>query len=305
MKKLLIIIGLFITFLYSTSEVNAIEAALPATLTTSDVITFNENNLWGLKDKNNNIIVNPEYKKLIRLGTHSWIVQNKKNKFGLIDSNGNILVDIKFRHTERVVNKFAKFGNDNDYGIYDEYGKIVVSPIYSRIDILYGQMFLTYKNYKYGIVGYDGKVILENEFEDIYMPKPNVMRLKYNGEWYELEQVKADTLTLPADAKHKLATKEDLNLYNIVLNTGVGAGYSVLTFSDYLIKIFSSISPAHEDTIDELMLSQGAETVSIFMKFSWIPKYPITYIKKYYQNVRNPNNGPLSDIRDELKKQIK
>lgn len=27
------------------------------------------------------------------------------------------------------------------------------------------------------------------------------------------------------------------------------------------------------------MLSQGAETVSIFMKLSWLPKYPITYVK--------------------------
>lgn len=166
-------------------------------------------------------------------------------------------------------------------------------------------MFLTYKNYKYGIVGYDGNVILENEFDDIYMPKPNVMRISYNGEWYELEQVNSETLTLPTDAKHNLATKEDLNLHNIVVNTGVMSGYSVLTFSDYLIKLISSISPAHEDTIDELMLSQGAETVSIFMKLSWLPKYPITYIKKYYQNVRNPNNGPLSGVRSELKKQIK
>ena len=88
------------------------------------------------------------------------------------------------------------------------------------------------------------------------MPKPNIMRICYKGEWYELEQVKADTLTLPAAAKENLATQEDLNLHNIVVKTGVVSGYSVVTFSDYLIKIFSSISPAHEDTIDELMLSQ-------------------------------------------------
>ena len=113
---------------------------------------------------------------------------------------------------------------------------------FKTIDILFGKMFLTYKNYKYGIVGYDGKVILENEFDDIYMPKPNVMRILYNGQWYELEQVNAETLSLPADAKHNLATKEDLNFYNIVVNTGAMTGYSVLTFSDYLIKIFSSIS---------------------------------------------------------------
>ena len=232
-------------------------------------------------------------------------MQNKKNKFGLIDNNGNVLIPIKYTHADRLVSKFAKFGNNSNYGVYDEYGNTIVKPEFSKIDVLYGKMFLTYKNYKYGIVGYNGETILENEYEDIYMPKPNVMRIKHNGEWYELEQVNAETLTLPADAKNNIANKEGLNVYNIVMNTGVMSGYSVLTFSDYLIKIFSSISPAHEDTIDELMLSQGAETVSIFMKLTWLPKYPIVYVRKYYENVRNPNNGPLSEVRSELKRQIK
>lgn len=300
MKKFLFILGLLLI----TQTVQA-QDTTPQALTVKDVTTFSQDCKWGLKNKAGDIIVEPVYKKLIPVGNHSWIVQNKKNKFGLIDSEGNILVDIKYRHTDRVVSKFAKFGNDNDFGIYDEFGNVVVPPKYSKIDILFGKMFLTYKNYKYGIIGYDGKVILENEFDDIYMPKPNVMVITYNGEQYQLEQVNADTLTLPADAKNKLKTTEDLNLYNIVVNTGVVSGYSVVTFSDYLIKLFSSISPAHEDTIDELMLSQGAETVSIFMKLTWIPKYPITYAKHYYRNVRNPNNGPLSGVKKELKKQIK
>lgn len=304
MRKLLIILSLT---LLTIAPVNAVEENIAAeTAAPIDAITFTQDSLWGLKDKNNDtILVEPIYKKLIPVGAHAWIVQNKKNKFGLIDDKGKILVPIKYNHTDRLAGRFAKFGNSNDYGIYDEFGKTIVQPEYSKVDLLYGKMFLTYKNYKYGIVGYNGEVILENEYEDIYMPKPNVMRIKHNGEWYELEQVNADTLTLPEDAIHKYKDAEGLNVYNIVMNTGVGAGYSVLTFSDYLIKIFSSISPAHEDTIDELMLSQGAETVSILMKLTWIPKYPIVYIRKYYENVRNPNNGPLSEVREELKRQIK
>ena len=300
MKKLLIIAGIL---LLTGSSSLAIDDTVK--LSGKDLITFSQNEKWGIKDKNGNIIIDPIYLKMIRLGDSSWIVQNKKRKFGLIYNKVNILVPIKYNHADRVVSKFAKFGNNNDYGIYDENGKIIVKPEYSKIDILYGQMFLTYKNYKYGIVGYDGKIILENDFDDIYMPKPNVMRIEYEGKWYELEQVNAQTLTLPADAKTNLATKEDLDLRNIVVNTGVMSGYSVLTFSDYLIKIFSSISPAHEDTIDELMLSQGADTVNILVKLTWIPKYPVVYVKKYYENVRNPNNGPLSGVRKELKQKAK
>ena len=304
MKKLFIILALILlttTAVYASEEEITSETAAPV-----NAITFTQDTLWGLKDKNSDeVLVEPIYKKLIPVGTHAWIVQNKRNKFGLINDRGEVLVPIKYNHTDRLAGKFAKFGNSRDFGIYDETGKAIVEPKYSKVDILYGKMFLTYKNYKYGIVGYNGEVILDNEFEDIYMPKPNVMRIKYKGEWYELEQVNAETLTLPEDAMHNYKDKEGLNVYNVVMNTGVGAGYSVLTFSDYLIKIFSSISPAHEDTIDELMLSQGAETVSILMKLTWLPKYPIVYIRKYFDNFRNPNNGPLSEVREEFKRQIK
>lgn len=301
MKRFLVILGCLLL----TNNMNLAQEIEQTKISGRDLTTFSQNERWGFKDKNGNIIVEPIYKKLIRLGDSSWIVQNKRNKFGLIDNCGNVIVPIKYNHADRLVTKFAKFGNTYDYGVYDEYGNTIVEPKFSKIDILYGKMFLTYKNYKYGIVGFDGKTILENEFEDIYMPKPNVMRIKYQGRWIELEQVNADTLTLPADAKHNLATKEDLDLRNIVVNTGVVSGYSVLTFSDYVIKLFSSISPAHEDTVDELMLSQGADTMNIFMKLTWLPKYPFVYVRKYYENVRNPNNGPLTDIRDELKQQIK
>lgn len=301
MKRFVVILGCLLL----TNNMNIAQEIAQTKISGRDLTTFSQNERWGFKDKNGNIIVEPIYKKLIRLGDSSWIVQNKRNKFGLIDNCGNVLVPIKYNHADRLVTKFAKFGNTYDYGVYDEYGNTIVEPKFSKIDILYGKMFLTYKNYKYGIVGFDGKTILENEFEDIYMPKPNVMRIKYQGRWIELEQVNADTLTLPADAKHNLATKEDLDLRNIVVNTGVVSGYSVLTFSDYVIKLFSSISPAHEDTVDELMLSQGADTMNIFMKLTWLPKYPFVYVRKYYENVRNPNNGPLTDIRDELKQQIK
>ena len=301
MKRFVVILGCLLL----TNNMNIAQEIEQTKISGRDLTTFSQNERWGFKDKNGNIIVEPIYKKLIRLGDSSWIVQNKRNKFGLIDNCGNVIVPIKYNHADRLVTKFAKFGNTYDYGVYDEYGNTIVEPKFSKIDILYGKMFLTYKNYKYGIVGFDGKTILENEFEDIYMPKPNVMRIKYQGRWIELEQVNADTLTLPADAKHNLATKEDLDLLNIVVNTGVVSGYSVLTFSDYVIKLFSSISPAHEDTVDELMLSQGADTMNIFMKLTWLPKYPFVYVRKYYENVRNPNNGPLTDIRDELKQQIK
>ena len=295
MKKLLIFISLIVLLQNPNIAVNPGEVPLVFT---------EDNKTFGLKNVNNTVIVEPVYKKMIKLGDSAFIIMNKKNKYGLIDSSGSILIEPKYRHVDRVLGKYAKLGNTSDYGLYDETGKAIIPPEYDSLDLLFGGMILTYKNYHYGVSDFSGKVLLDNLFEDIYMPKPNIMRLKYQGQWYEIEQVSADTLTLPEDI-HTIKTNENFKVTNLVSNTGVVSGYSVLTFTDYLIKVFSSISPAHEATIDELMLSQGADTVNILLKFTWLPKYPFTYAKNYYRTIRNPNNGPLSDVRTNLIRQIK
>ena len=269
-----------------------------------DVQTYSEDGLFGLKDKNNSIIVKPEYKKLIPLGDNSWIAQ-KKNRFGIIDSSGKYLVKPKYRHAERVFGKYAKLGNERDYGLYDETGSAIIQPEYSSIDPLFGKMFLVCKNYKYGIVDYEGNKLLNNDFDDIYMPDPHKLRLKYEGEWYEIERMTSSDIVLPEGVQKVKINDKDFKVTHLVENTGVLSGYSVLTLADYSLKLLSSISPAYEETIDELMLSQGAETVSIFMKLGWIPKFPVVYVKKYFDNLKDPNSGPLSEVRSDLKRQLK
>lgn len=293
MKKLLIILSLIFTGLMPAS----------AELSNADITVFsNDKNLFGLKSSDDCVLVEPQYKKLIRLGSYSWIIQ-KGNKYGLIDNYGNSLIAPKYRHVDRILNKYVKFGNDVNFGIYDEKGNSVIPPEYSSINLLFGGMFLTCKNYKYGISDFSGKILLENKFEDIYMPKPNILRIKYNGTWYEIEQISGGNFTIPDDIKN-IENNEDFKVSSFIQDPMAASGYSAITFTDYILKLFASISPAHEETIDELMFSQGADTVSIFMRFAWLPKYPFTYAKKYYYYVRTPNNGPLSVLKDNLKRKI-
>jgi hypothetical protein len=301
MKKWFVVLGLLLIL------VSPVFASAPSPsdgITNDDVILYSENEKWGLKDCNGEILTEPIYKKMIRIGYHTWLVQGKNDKFGITDEVGNVIIDIKYRHADRLLGKYAKLGNDTDYGLYNEFGELLIPHKYSKIDILFGQMFLTYKNYKYGIIGFDGKTILENNYDDIYMPSRNVMRILYKGEWYQIEQVNAQTLTLPEDAFENIYNTEGIDLYKFVKDTGVVSGYSVLTLSDYIIKLISSISPAHEETIDELMLSHGADTISIYKKFTWLPKYPFTYARKYFQIIKNPNSGPLTDFRNDLKRKM-
>lgn len=303
MKKL--VLTLFLVLLFSSQNTFAqTQEPLKAQLTMQDVVVFsnNKNTLFGLKDKSGNIVVDAQYKKLIRLGTSSWII-NKKNKYGIMDSSGNILVEPKFRHVDRMMLKYVKLGNEDDYGVYDEKGEIILPNEYMTINMLFGGMFLIKKNYKYGVADRNGNIILKPIFDEIYMPKPNIMRIEYNGQWYEIEQIAGGEIELPEDVKN-IKENKNFKVTEFVKDPLTASGYSAVTFTDYFLKIFSSISPSHEETIDELMLSQGADTVNIFIKCTWLPKYPFTFAKKYYHNIRTPNNGPLSNVKSDLKKKL-
>ena len=267
------------------------------------VRVYTERKKFGLEKTDGTKITKPIFKKLIRLGDKSWIVQYKY-KYGLIDYNGDYIILPRYRNVERIAEKFVKLGNDNDYGLYNEYGGTIIQPEYSSIDLLYGKMFLIRKNYRYGVVDMEGNTLLNTEYDDIYMPKPNVMLVQYEGNWCQIESVSEKEITLPDDI-NKIAEDKDFKMTNLVVNTGVGAGYSVVTLTDYLLKMISLISPAYEATIDELMYSQGADTISILMKLSWLPKFPVTYLKNYYRLLRSPNNGPLSNARANLKNKLK
>ena len=285
MKKLMIF---FFIFLFSISSSFGVEV-------------YQEKNKFGLKN-GETIILDAKYKKLIRLGESSFIAL-KGSKYGVVNSEGKTLIDFKYSHAARVLGKYVKLKNGKGYGLYDEHGNIIISQDKDSIELLFGGMFLVNKNYKYGVVDMEGRQLIDYVADDIYMPKPNIMRVKYNNEWYEIEKVTASTLTLPNDVKN-IKENEEFKITKLITSPVAASKYSLVTTADYSIKIFYSISPAYEATIDELMLSQGAEAVSIFMKIGWLPKFPVVYFKNYFKILRNPVNGPLSGMKEEIKQEL-
>lgn len=291
----------------SLTEQTTKSASVSVSENTTDTLTvYSENNkFFGIKNQNGEIVVNPIYKKIIRLGQNAWLIQKKNNKFGLMDCEGKILVEPKYSHAERILDTWVKLGNESDYGIYDQYGTAIVPPKFHNVEPLFGRKFLTVKNFKYGIYNADGKVLMENKCQYIYMPSPSTMRIKYNNAWFEIEKIsEEEAIALPDDAVKRI-NDEAFRITELLANTGVGAGYSVVTTADYTLKVLSSLSVAYEDTIDELLLSQGIETVSILMKATWIPKFPFVFVKKYCNNLVQPDGGPLADVRENLLEQIK
>ena len=136
------------------------------------------------------------------------------------------------------------------------------------------------------------------------MPNPYTLKICYDGEWYEIEKKSKGDFELPANIM-SLGEEGDFKITQIVQKPVMSAGYGVISTSDFFIKLFSSISPAYEETIDQLILNHGADTATILIKSSWIAKFPFVYVKNYINNIKSPNNGPLSDIKNDLKNKIK
>ena len=267
------------------------------------VNTYSEDNKFGLIQGQSKV-TDAIYNKLIRLGDSSWLFLDK-TKYGIIDNSGQVLVEPKYTTAQRYVGKYAKLGYGGKYAIYDEFGNLIIDREYTSIDILYGRMFLVRKNYKYGLISFDGDILLAPVADDIYMPKPNVIKIQYDGTWYEIAQPKREVIEIPNEILSAGEMNDNFTITQIIENPITSAGYGVVSLGDYMIKIFSSISPAYEQTIDELILAHGADTASILIKSSWLLKFPFVYGKNYINNLKTPNNGPFADVKSNLKSKLK
>ncbi len=265
--------------------------------------TYSKNNKFGLI-KNETPITEAKYSKLIRLGDSSYLFLYK-NKYGIISNDGEILVEPKFTKAQRFASRFAKLGSKGLWALYNEKGEVIADKEYSSIDILFGRMFLVSKNYKYGLINYEGDIILAPVADDIYMPKPNIIKIKYDNEWYEIEQKNKETMELPSTLSDSEENEKNFKITQIIEQPIVSTGYGLVSASDYFIKVFSSISPAYEQTIDELVLNHGADTAMILTKPIWLLQFPFVYGKNYINNIKAPNNGPLSDVKSNIKNKFK
>ncbi len=290
MKNKIKIIFISLMFVFSTFSALA------------NVEVYVENEKFGLKE-DDKIITEAKYSKLIKLEDKSFLFQYK-NKYGIMSKDGTILVKPKYTQAHRYAGRFAVLGKNNRFGLYNADGTALLDDEYSLIQILYGKMFLIQKNYKYGLISFDGDIVLAPIADDIYMPKANTLKIKYDGVWYEIVQEDRVEFDLNNDVMNFDITDDNITVSKIIQNPIPSAGLGVVSTSDYFIKIFSSISPSYEQTIDELVLNNGADAVNILLKCSWLVKFPFVYTKNYINNFKTPNNGPLSEVKIILKNKI-
>ena len=146
-----------------------------------DLKNWDEKGLWGYKDLNFKIVIEPinEEPNLFDFG---YAILKKDNKYGVIDSTGKIIFEPTFKKIRDIVVDFARVNDSTDFES-DEY---IISlktkqkfgdkkkNINDRIELSNTpNIFIifsdnaTYKS-DYGLLLSDGKIILKPEYSFIY-----------------------------------------------------------------------------------------------------------------------------------------
>ena len=84
----------------------------------SDVIRTQQNDKYGVIDKNGNVIVNPVYDK-IEIFHRGFAIVNKKNKFGVINESGEEVIPCIYKEIYASSGKYIVFNDDNVPKIID------------------------------------------------------------------------------------------------------------------------------------------------------------------------------------------
>jgi hypothetical protein len=158
----------------------------------------------------------------IKLSESTSSVKQNNSKKNDID-NLEPFSQYEVRHFRKVTLKnIYKIKEDKKYKLADENGNDITKPIYNDIQPIdeSGLYYLTNINKKYGVISYNGKVILPAKYVEIIPQANKFVCIIKNNSYYGLYDIKKNKLLLPL-IYDKI---ESLSNYNWVINYSKKAG---------------------------------------------------------------------------------
>ncbi len=151
--------------LYSKSTSDIVTGEIDNTLL---IFKGRNTSLYGLKDKNNNVLVKPIFSSITTYGsTKDRILARfdwKKN--GVIDSKGNIIIPFEYSGISKNKNQFIATKN-NQKQLLDYYGKPLLKNTYEDLYYLNQKYIKVKSNGLYGILKLNGEEMFPAEYEEI------------------------------------------------------------------------------------------------------------------------------------------
>ena len=174
-----------------------------------------ENNLYGILDKNGEIVCTAKYndcEKLVKDGTLMVATKEKKGKtlWGIVDRDGEILIPVKYSKITRHNSGFTIHKDNRHTSWYDLESNTVSN--YDFYDIVKDGKLFSFrgKNGKYGWMTHKGKVVIEPEFDEVNLfgnGDRTFVKMKKRGKEWGIIDKNGEWITRPRYTSVKLTDK--------------------------------------------------------------------------------------------------
>lgn len=157
-----------------------------------------QNGKYGLINKNEEFIVQPMYDGVDVIKSWGLIaVEERKrepvphSKHGLLDMNGKVVINVLYDALDKVSDSILFFANDNKFGLMGWDEKVIKYFEYDRVYRV-GHFYKVSKNYREGIVDVNGNVLLPVKYDyvkdgyDFY--SRGYCKVKLKGQYYLVDR---------------------------------------------------------------------------------------------------------------------
>lgn len=129
---------------------------------------FEENELWGLKDKDGKILLSPVYDEFYKFGPQNLAVVSKSGKFGYLDTTGKLVIPLTWDDAfDFEYSGFAVVALQGKTGLINAAGKLVTALIYDDLKVLDDGNYYNAKLAEYwGIINPSGEILVEFKQEN-------------------------------------------------------------------------------------------------------------------------------------------
>lgn len=200
---------------------------------------------YGLMDKNGKIIIPCEYDDILTLTKEPDLIAVKKNNaWGFVDKNNHTVIPFIYEQVWHFHNGFAKIRNNQQYGIIDLTGKIIIPTQYQWLDDINEQGLIRFQqNNQFGFINRDNQIVIPNQYEYIEQFNHDIAKAKKNGFWGFIDKTGKEVFAL------KYENMRDISPFLSIAADKDSEGYTIailLNKKNKIIKTYRRIEPFYD-----------------------------------------------------------
>jgi len=147
-------------------------------------VAANYEGKWGYLDDRGHKVIDFKYKQAQNFSSGRSFVQDFDNNWLLIDDRGSIIDTLQYETYGDYLGNYVVVGKGNLKGILDLNAELVIPLEYSSIKLSDNNTFIGVQSRSYGITDIKTKKeVLPYEYDRVYLPLNDIIRVKQNGQF--------------------------------------------------------------------------------------------------------------------------